>query len=191
LGLVKQKTKRELLDVLDLEKQEAANRSKTLRDAIESNRRKAAELISEKMDDAAKRWLAGSLLFKQLRSEVEKTMADLEVARIQLATQPDRPSSQTLEKITKVLRESATEKERTSLAINRMSYITQVGVDQATSELEGYGVKDRELDEEFRRLKGKEGAASSEAEAEETDMAELPEVPKKKSVTKQPSKEKA
>lgn len=169
--------------------EEHTKRSKVLRDASEKNRRKATELASEGMDEAAKRWLAVSLLCKQLRSSVEATMADIESARVQLLMQPDRPPSQTIERVNKVLRESATERERATQAFNRMSFITQVSVEQTMRELEGYGIKEKALNEEFQKLKQEAGVPSvAVGKEEEVGKIELPEVPKKEPETKPATK---
>lgn len=131
------------------------------------------------MDEAAKRWLAVSLLCKQLRSNIESMMADLESARIQLMMQPEHPTSQTLEKVNQLLRESATERERTLQAISRMSSITQIGMEQTLGELESYGIKEKTLDEEFKKLKTEVGVGEPVERKIEPEELKLPEVPKK------------
>lgn len=131
------------------------------------------------MDEAAKRWLAVSLLCKQLRSNIESMMADLESARIQLMMQPEHPTSQTLEKVNQLLRESATERERTLQAISRMSSITQIGMEQTLGELESYGIKEKTLDEEFKKLKTEVGVSEPVERKIEPEELKLPEVPKK------------
>lgn len=183
--------RQELLDSIDLEIEEHSKRSKTLRDVIEKYKRKAAELVSEGMDEAAKRWLAVSLLCKQLRNNIESIMADLESARVQLLMQSDHPTSQTLEKVNQILRESVTERERTIQAINRMSFITQVGMEQTLSELEGYGIKEKAIDEEFQKLKNDLKTPQPIESKLETEKLGLPEVPKKESTQKAKKEEEA
>ena len=106
-------------------------------------------------------------------------MADMDAARLQLLMQPDRPQSQTIERVNKVLREAITERERTTQAFNRMSLITQVNVEQTMTELEGYGIKEKSLAEEFRKLKMETGGAvAPEPSQEPVERADFPEVPR-------------
>lgn len=149
-----------------------------LKEESEKNRRKAEDLANEQMETAAKRRLAVYLLCKQLRSNVESVMADMDAARLQLLMQPDHPQSQTIERVNKLLRESATERERTTQAFSRMTDITQLGVEQTMGDLEGYGIKKEAIDNEFRKLKRETGNTAVLISKEETTSIEkLPEVP--------------
>ena len=175
-----------MLDTLDVEIGEHAKRSRLLKEESEKNRRKAVDLAEEEMDDAAKRRLAVYLLCKQLRSNEEAVMADLDAARLQLVIQPDHPTSQIIEKVNKALRESATERDKTAQAFNRMSFITQVNVEQSMTELEGYGIKEKSINEEFQKLKGKSKAqVAVESTPQVTVENTLPQVSEKEETTLQ------
>ncbi|MCW4018766.1 MAG: hypothetical protein NWF00_08855 [Candidatus Bathyarchaeota archaeon] len=177
-----------MLDALDLEIAEHAKRSRVLKEESEQNRRKAAELAEEEMDDAAKRRLAVYLLCKQLRNNEEAVMADLDAARLQLLMQPDHPTSQTIEKVNSSLRGSVTDRDKTVKALNNLSFITQVNVEQTMTELEGYGIQEKVISAEFAKLKGKSQPAVAKPETLAVVAAGLPEVPNKKSVTNSPAK---
>ena len=170
--------RQELIDALDLEIEEHSRRSKILGQEAEKCRQKAVELTKEGYDEAAKRWLAVHLLCKQLRNRIETTMADLQAARIQILMQPEKPPSQTLDKVNKLLRDSAVERERMQHAFARMSYLTQISVEQAVGELESYGIKETTLEQEFEKLKEEAGVPIAKEE-EEIKEEELPTVPRK------------
>lgn len=161
--------------------------SRLLRDEIEKNRRKAAELAKEGMDKPAKQWLAVSLACKDRRNKIEAFMAHISSIRIELLTKPEHPPSKTLQQVSEMLRESATERERTTREFGRVSTLLQLSAEQAMSELESYGVKERVVNEEFQRLK-EEAGMPLPAEGEEIEEAALPEVPKERIETKAPSK---
>jgi hypothetical protein len=169
-------TKRELLDALELEIEAHTQRSRVLKEESDKNRQKAADLAAEDMDDAAKRRLAVYLLCKQLRTKEEAIMADLDAARLQMVMQTDHPTSQTIEKVNKVLQESVKEKDKTIQAFSRMSFITQVNVEQSMTELEDYGIKQDSVEGEFRKLKGIPDQATPKPKKTQV-KAKLPEVP--------------
>lgn len=110
-------------------------------------------------------------------------MADLDAARLQVIMQPEHPTSQTIDKVNKALKESATERDKAALAFNRMSFITQVGVEQSGVELEDFGIQQKSINEEFEKLKGKEAAPTPKAKAQSRGSKELPEVPVKEAET--------
>jgi hypothetical protein len=147
-----------------------------LKEESEKNRQKAADLAAEDMDEAAKRRLAVYLLCKQMRTKEESIMADLDAARLQMAMQSDRPTTQTIDKVNKALQDSVHEKERTAQAFSRMSFITQVNVEQSMNELEGYGIKPDNLESEFKKLKGIVPEATVKPKKAPI-KAKLPEVP--------------
>jgi hypothetical protein len=188
--LFKSRTNRqELIDALDLEIEENSRRSKILGQEEEKCRQKAVELTKEGYDEAAKRWLAVHLLCKQLRNRIETTMADLQAARIQILMQPEKPPSQTLDKVNKLLRDSAVERERMQQAFARMSHLTQISVEQAVGELESYGIKETTLEHEFEKLK-EEARVPVVKEEEEIRGEELPKVPRKVKLTSEKIEEK-
>lgn len=166
--------KSDLLDALDIEIAEHEKRSMVLKAESEQNRQKAKALTDEEMDDAAKRRLAVYLLCKKLRNSEEAIMADLDAARLQLLMQPDRPASDTLEKVNKLLRDSASEKEKTVQALSHLSFITQVNVEQSMTELEGFGIKENAINSEFEKLKTPPCPPAQEST---TASSNLPEVP--------------
>ena len=169
-----------MLDTLDVEIEEHAKRSRLLKEESEKNRRKAVDLAEEEMDDTAKRRLAVYLLCKQLRSNEEAVMADLDAVHLQLVMQPDHPTSQIIEEVNKALRESAAESDKTAQAFNRMSFITQVNVEQSMTELEGYGIKEKSIIEEFQKLKGNSKTqVAVESTPQVTVENTLPQVPEK------------
>ena len=103
-------------------------------------------------------------------------MADLDAAHLQITMQTDHPTSQTIEKVNKALKESLTEKDKTTEALNRLSVITQVNVEQSSDELEGYGIKQSTLEVEYQKLRGlepKEAPKTTKPAAKRT----LPQVP--------------
>jgi crotonobetainyl-CoA:carnitine CoA-transferase CaiB-like acyl-CoA transferase len=165
------------LDALDLEIEEHQRRSRILKDESERNKQKAADLAEEDMEEAAKRRLAVYLLCKQLRTKEEAVMADLDAARLQMVMQTEHPTSQTIEKVNKALKESATERDKSAQAFNRMSYITQVNVEQTSSELEDYGIKQKNINDEFAKLKAKTVQPSPKIKEQIISESELPEVP--------------
>ncbi len=143
-----------------------------LKEESDKNKQKAADLAAEEMDEAAKRRLAVHLLCRQLRTKEEAIMADLDAARLQMSMQSDHPTSQTIEKVNKALRESVNERDKASQAFSRLSFITQVNVEQSMSELEDYGIKQGSVEEEYNKLTGKTTPAKPKAA-----KAKLPEVP--------------
>jgi hypothetical protein len=165
------------LDALDLEIEEHERRSRILKEESDKNKRRATDLAEEDMEDAAKRRLAVYLLCKQLRTKEEAVMADLDAARLQMAMQPDHPTSQMIEKVNKALRESATERDKAAQAFNRMSYITQVNVEQSSGELEDYGIKQKNINDEFEKLKGKTAQPQPKIKEPQISDRELPQVP--------------
>jgi len=180
--------KQDLIDSLDLEIDDHGRKSRILREEAKRKHQKAVDLTKEGFEDAAKRWLALHLLCKQLVNGIEKTMADLETARLQVLMQPERPPSQVLVKANDLLRKAAVEGERTQQAIGKMTYFTQVNVEQAVSELEGYGIKEKILDEEFQKLKGEAGVPISKTVEEAVKEEKLPEVPKETSKEEEAAK---
>ena len=63
-------------------------------------------------------------------------------------------------------------------AFARMSYLTQISVEQAVGELESYGIKETTLEQEFEKLKEEAGVPIAKEE-EEIKEEELPTVPRK------------
>ncbi len=145
-----------------------------LKEESDKNKQKAADLAEEGMDEAAKRRLAVYLLCRQLRTKEEAVMADLDAARLQMVMQTDHPTGQTIEKVNKALRESVNEREKATQAFNRMSFLTQVNVEQSTSELEDYGIKKNTLEDEYRKLTGKKVEASSKVKPIKNRLPEVP-----------------
>ncbi len=177
------------MDALDLEIEEHTKKSRALKEESAKNKEKAAELAEEDMDDAAKRRLAVYLLCRQLRTREETVMADLDAARLQVIMQPEHLTSQTIDKVNKALKESATEKDKTAQAFNRMSFITQVGMEQSASELEDFGIHQKSINEEFEKLKGKQEPPAPKAKPQPIGENELPEVPAKEPEKKQATEE--
>lgn len=60
-----------------------------------------------------------------------------------------------------------------------MSSITQIGMEQTLGELESYGIKEKTLDEEFKKLKTEVGVSEPVERKIEPEELKLPEVPKK------------
>lgn len=170
-------------------KEEWSRKSRLLRDASEKSRLKALELVGESMDEAAKDQIANSLYFKQKRSDAEKFLAKCDRARIEVLMKPEIPPSRILDKINTLMRESVAEGERINAVLNRMSTITQVGMEQTKRELETYGIKEKQLDEEFKRLKEEAGLpVVTERKEEEIEETKFPNVPKKEPEAKPASK---
>jgi len=104
----------------------------------------------------------------------------LENAKMQLLTQPDRPTSTVIEKVNQILRRSVAERERSLQAFNRMSAMIQSNIEQTIGELETYGIKEEAINEEFQKLKGELGLAERMEGKLEVEKPILPEIPKRK-----------
>ncbi|MCW4006384.1 MAG: hypothetical protein NWF04_07310 [Candidatus Bathyarchaeota archaeon] len=179
--------KKDLLDSLDIEISEHEKRSKILKEESAQNKQKAKALTEEDMTDAAKRRLAVYLLCKKLRNNEEAIMADLDAARLQLLMQPDHPTSETLEKVNKLLRDSASEKDKAVKALSHLSFITQVNLEQSMTELEGYGIEENAINTEFEKLKTPQPPAKSTS----TQLPEVPTTPAKPAAKQAKPRQKA
>jgi len=139
-----------------LQIEEHTQKSNKLSVRSDENKEKATDLAKRGMEKAAKRRLALYLLCNQFLEKEESIIADLDTAKLQLEMQTENPESNTLLEVNKRLQESVAEGIKASQQFDRMTSIITAGADQRITEVEGYGVAQKSIDEEFRKLLGED-----------------------------------
>ncbi|MBL7169146.1 hypothetical protein ISS40_10775 [Candidatus Bathyarchaeota archaeon] len=170
--------KTQLLDQLDLEIEEHRRTSRSLRKEFQQLREEAQELLEDGLEDAAKGRLKSALYVRKLRGNKENMITNLQTTRMQLmAVRTERPTSKTLENVSKLLRQSRIDRERTELEFDGI--FTDIEMEfEEPSLTETFGVQTSALDAEFEKLMqetGMKSEAPAEAAAPVMDM--LPSIP--------------
>jgi hypothetical protein len=174
------KNERELLDALDFQIEQHTKRSRALKEQANRNKQIAAELAEDDVEDAAKKRLAVYLLCKQFRNKEESIIADMEAAKLQLVMKADTQQADVIQEVNGKLQNLVAEGLKAEKDFNKMTSLTQVNVEQSMVESESYGLKEKSIEEEFRKLKGqKECKEPSTATAEAT----FPRIPRKEPET--------
>jgi len=178
--------KTQLLDQLDLEIEEHRRTSRSLRKEFQQLREEAQELLEDGLEDAAKGRLKSALYVRKLRGNKENMITNLQTTRMQLmAVRTERPTSKTLENVSKLLRQSRIDRERTELEFGGI--FTDIEMEfEEPSLIETFGVQTSALDAEFDKLireTGIKSEPSAEVAAPVEDM--LPSIPTREKPTEE------
>ena len=168
----------ELRDKIDMMIAELSKQSRLLKERCDVCYRQAEALAKEGIEEASKKWLAMTLVFRKMRSNIESQIADLFLVRTQLEITPPEEMGSVMTRAGEILVNSERVRETVGRAMSQLDVIIRAGVEGAAT-AGYYGVSSEELNKEFERMQEKIGLEAAE-------RMELPEVPKE--VTKEEEK---
>ena len=142
--------KQKLIREIDIAVAKLSKQSKLLKERIELFYKQAERLAREELEDVSKKYLAGVVRLKKMRSGVESRIADLIFYKTQVETTPPEELGPIAERTNEVLMEASRYWERTQREMGRLEALTSIEVE--VPEEAPYGVSREELDEELRKM---------------------------------------